>query len=340
MEVGTYHTEAFQLQNGQMLADAQLTYATFGKLNTKGDNAVLFPTWFTGTHENADWLIGSERSLDPDKYFIIVPDMLGNGQSSSPNNTAPPHDRMRFPQMTLLDNVRLQREMLREELAVERLALVVGRSMGAQIAFQWGSYFADEVERILPICGSARTSPHNYIFLAAVKGALTSDPHWQGGEYRTPPLNGLRAMRTIYDGWVLSQSFYRANLHLKMGFETTQAYLDRLDTRAPQDANNVLAQIWTWQNGDISANDRFKGNISAALGSIAARAIVMPCRHDLYFPPEDSEVEVAQMPNATLRVIESIWGHRAGAPGTDPEDIAFLDRAIGELLDSPPGVMN
>jgi homoserine O-acetyltransferase len=100
----------------------------------------------------------------------------------------------------------------------------------------------------------------------------------------------------------------------------------------PRDANDLLAQVWTWEHADISRNGTFRGDLAAALGAIRARAIVMPCRTDLYFPPEDSENEVAHMANAELRVIPSVWGHRAGAPGTDPADIRFLDEAIRDLL--------
>jgi homoserine O-acetyltransferase len=320
------------LQHGGMLPDAQLTYTTFGTLAPDGGNAVLFPTWFTGQHPQVEWLIGPGRALDPAKYFIVVVNILGNGQSSSPSNTPRPYDRMRFPRTTILDNVMLQRRLLWEVLGVRRLALVVGRSMGAQLAFQWGSYFSHDVDRILPICGSARTTPHNYVFLASVKAALTNDPSWQGGEYNFPPLQGLRMMRLIYDGWVLSQSFYRAGLHLQQGFGSTQEYLDRPDPGPLRDANDLLAQLWTWQHADISANDRFKGDFPAALRAITARAVVMPCRHDLYFPPEDSATEVSHMPRAEVRVIESVWGHRAGSPGSDPEDIAVLDRSIAALL--------
>ena len=69
-----------------------------------------------------------------------------------------------------------------------------------------------------------------------------------------------------------------------------------------------------------------------SLRAIKARAIVMPSRTDLYFPPEDSEIEVSHMPNAELRVLESVCGHRSAAPGTDPRDIAFFDAAIRDLL--------
>jgi homoserine O-acetyltransferase len=321
-----------ELQHGGVLPGARLTYTTFGTLAPDGSNAVLFPTWFTGQHPQVEWLIGPDHALDPGKYFIVVVNILGNGQSSSPSNTAPPFDRARFPHTSILDNVMLQRRLLWDVLGVKHLALVVGRSMGAQLAFQWGSYYAGDVDRILPICGSARTSPHNYVFLASVKAALTNDPSWQGGEYNFQPLQGLRMMRLIYDGWVLSQSFYRAGLHLKQGFNTTQAWLDRPDPGPMRDANDLLAQLWTWQHADISANDKFHGDFPAALRAITPRALVMPCRHDLYFPPEDSEIEVSHMPAAELRVIESVWGHRAGSPNSDPRDIALLDRSIADLL--------
>ena len=323
---------AVTLQEGGVLAPAQLTFRTYGTLDAQGSNAILFPTWFTGQHPQVEWLIGPGHALDPARWFIIVVNMLGNGQSSSPSNTPPPSDRMRFPHVTIFDNVVLQRRLLQERFGITRLVLVVGRSMGAQLAFQWGALFPEEVARILPICGSARTSPHNYVFLAAVKAALTNDPAWMGGEYATPPQAGLRMLRLIYDGWVLSQSFYRAGLHLRMGFASTQDYLDRPDTGPARDANDLLAQLWTWQHADISRNHRYRGDFAAALGAISARALVMPCRHDLYFPPEDSEIEVGLMPNAELRVIPSVWGHRAGSPGSDPADIRFLDDAIRDLL--------
>ena len=71
-----------------------------------------------------------------------------------------------------------------------------------------------------------------------------------------------------------------------------------------------------------------------ALGSIKARALIMPSRTDQYFPPEDNEIEVGHMPNASLRIIPSIWGHLAGGPGRNPEDTRFIDKMLKELLAS------
>jgi homoserine acetyltransferase len=92
---------------------------------------------------------------------------------------------------------------------IERVKLVYGFSMGAQQAFHWGALFPDRVERIAPICGSAKTSPHNFVFLEGVKAALTADPAWQDGWFATPPTRGFQAMGRVYAGWGLSQAFYR-----------------------------------------------------------------------------------------------------------------------------------
>jgi homoserine O-acetyltransferase len=89
--------------------------------------------------------------------------------------------------------------------------------------------------------------------------------------------------------------------------------------------------LWTWQHADISANETYKGDFAAALRAIKARAIVMPSQTDLYFRVRDNEIEVAQMPNAELRTIPSIWGHVAGL-GVHPPDNEFIDAALKQLL--------
>ena len=220
--------------------------------------------------------------------------------------------------------------------AIERVALVVGWSMGAQQTYQWGALYPDMVERIAPICGSARTSRHNFVFLEGVKAALTADDAWNNGWYESPPYKGLRAMGRVYAGWAVSQAFYREEVYLDIGYSSLEDYLVAFweGRRLFADANDFLAMLRTWQNADISLNDKYNGDFAKALGAITARAIVMPGRTDLYFPPEDNEIEVSMMPNAELRPIESIWGHLAGSPGLNPTDAAFVDAALRELLAS------
>lgn len=96
-----------------------------------------------------------------------------------------------------------------EHLGIDRIKLVVGFSMGAQQAFQWGALYPEMVQTIAPLCGSARTSPHNYLFLDGVKAALLADAAFTDGWYQMPPVKGLRAFSRVYAGWALSQDFFR-----------------------------------------------------------------------------------------------------------------------------------
>jgi homoserine O-acetyltransferase len=217
-------------------------------------------------------------------------------------------------------------------LGIARVKLVVGFSMGAQQAFQWGALYSDIVQAIVPLCGSARTSPHNYLFLEGVKAALLADAAFAEGWYETPPVKGLRAFSRVYVGWLFSQDFFREQEYRKMGLasvEDTARFLEGYFRR--RDANDLLAMLWTWQHADISANERYKGDFTAALKAITARAIVMPGETDLYFRVRDNELEVEQMPKAELRPIPSIWGHMAPF-GVNPPDNEFIDAALKELL--------
>jgi homoserine O-acetyltransferase len=320
------------LQSGSTLWQAKLAYQTYGALNAARDNVVLIPTFYSGHHTDCEAMMAAGRAIDPSKYFVVVPNMLGNGLSSSPSNTPPPLDRAAFPQVTVYDNVICQHRLLTEHLKVTRVRLVAGFSMGAQQAFQWGALFPEMVAAMAPICGSARTSPHNAVFLDGLKAALTADAGFNDGWYDSPPVKGLIAFARVYAGWVYSQDFYRDHEYRAMGFSSIEDVLRFSEARYRlRDANDLLAMLWTWRHADVSANTRFNGDLAAALGAITARTIVMPSATDLYFRVRDNELEVAQMPNAELRPIPSSWGHAAGR-GTNAADNRFIDAALRELL--------
>lgn len=328
----------FTFQRGATLRGAKLAYKTFGTLNAKKDNMIVYPTWYSGQHYDNEWLVGKGMALDPDKYFIVIPNMFGNGLSSSPSNTPEPYNASRFPQVTAYDNVRAQHKLVTEHFGVTKLPLVTGWSMGALQTFHWAAMYPDMVERIAPFCGSAKCSRHNFVFLEGVKAALTADAAFNNGWYADKkPEKGLRAAARVYAGWGFSQAFYRQQLDIKtLGFSSLEDFLIGFweGFFLPKDANNLLTMLWTWQNGDISDNEMYKGDFKKALSAIKAKAYVMPGRTDLYFPPEDSEFEVANMPNAEFIPFESIWGHFAGGPGTSTEDVKFLDGKLKELLKS------
>ena len=329
----TFELGDFPLVSGEVLRAARLAYKTHGQLNAAKDNVIVYPTWYAGRHTSNEGFVSEDLALDPSRYFIVIPDQFGNGLSSSPSNTPAPQDRMRFPLVHPYDNVRVQHQLLTERYGIERIKLVVGFSMSGQQAFHWGALYPDMVERIAPICGSAKTAVHNFVFLEGIKAALTADCAWAEGEYTSPPVAGLRAFSRVYTGWFASQSFFREGLHGAFGDGVEGIFSMAEGLFGSFDANDLLAMLATWQAADVGAHPRFEGDLSAALAAIRPRAFVMPSRTDLYFPPEDNEIEVAQMPNAELRIIPSIWGHMAGGGG-NPVDARWLSDQLEELLAS------
>lgn len=320
------------LQKGGFLPLARLAYRTLGTLNPARDNAVLVPSWYTGTDAETEmFMVGTNRALDPSKYFIILTNLLGNGISSSPSNTPAPAELGRFPNVTIHDNVRLQHLLVREKLGIERLKLVTGWSMGACQTFQWAAQFPDMVANACPIAGSARTADFNKVFLLSLRRALQLDPVFDDGYYTRAPVAGLKAFASIYAGWGTSEPFFRKKVFAALGQRSLPEHIagfwEPFFLRC--DANNLLSQLWTWEQGDISDNPTYGGDFVKALGAITARTIVLPVDNDRYFPPVDSEFEAKHIPNGELRVVASDWGHMAPM---NAGDIPAIDAALGALL--------
>lgn len=324
----------FELQCGVVLPQAQLVYQTYGQLAADRRNAILYPTSYGAQHPDLEWLIRPGGILDPDRWFILIPNQFGNGLSTSPSNCEACGLAEQNFWFTHLDNVRAQERLL-NALGIEHLALVYGWSMGAQQAYHWGALFPDRVGRIAAICGTARTTDHNRIFLDSLRSALVSDPTWTGSGFAGVPERGLHTFARIYASWAASQAFYREKLHLKLGYDSLEDYLWRgwEANYRKRDPRNLLSMLETWLRCDLGNNPTFQGDYARALASIRARTIVMPATTDLYFTPEDCAAEAAQIPHAVYHPIPSIWGHRAGNPYQNPEDEATIRHAVWNLLE-------
>ena len=330
MDHKIFDLPGFRTQAGIAL-DLTLAYKTYGELTPARDNGILVLTSYAAQHDDAEALFASSPALDLSDYFIVVIDMFSNGLSSS-SNTPPPYDGPRFPGITINDNVTCQHRLITEHLGIDRLRLVMGFSMGALQTFEWGSQFPDMMDSLLPICGAARVSPHNHLFLDGAKAALIADQSFAAGNYTAQPTVGLKAFGRVYAGWMFSQTFSREAQYREMGMSSMEevvAFAQEYFMR--RDANDLLGMLWTWQHANISSNDRFNGSFADALATVSARTIIMPGATDLYFTVADSEIELSHMPNAELRPIPSTLGHVAGS-GMDPGGKAFFEKAIVELI--------
>ena len=328
-----YELGDFALQRGSILPDARLAYDVLGEPNAARDNVVLCPTWFTGAPADVAFaMTGPGRALDPERWCIVIPNHLGGGLSSSPSNTPPPFERGRFPKVTTYDNVRAQHALLTQELGFRRVRLATSWSMGACQVYAWGAAHPEMVQAIAPIAGSARTADYNKVFLAANRAAIRGDAAWNEGFYDRPPVSGLRAMAAVYAGWGLSEPFYREQQYRLFGATNVEEFIELFWEAFFEkcDANDLLAQMWTWWHNDLGDHPNFGGDLEAALAAITCPAIVLPAELDRYFPPVDAEHEVRHMPAAECRAIPSTWGHMAPL---DPVAQELIDDALRELLE-------
>lgn len=324
---------ALDLEEGGSIPQCKLAVATHGQLNAAKDNAILVPTWYSGTSKMmGDLYIGPTHALDSSKYFIVVVNQIGNGLSTSPHNAG----GVNFPKVRIGDDVRAQHRLLTQHFGIERLALVVGGSMGAQQTYEWAVRYPDMVRRAAPIAGTARNTEHDFVFAKTLVEAITTDPNFKGGDYADAAqvAAGLRRHAELWTvmGW--STDFFRAGRHRQIGFADMQAFIDNFMVPyfAPMEPNDLLCMAWKWQRGDVSRHA--SGNLAAALGRVKARMFVMPISHDMFFPPADCEAEQQLVPGSAFRPLQSIDGHLA-LFGADAAFMPQVDANLAELLALP-----
>ncbi len=326
----------FQLIMGKTLPNAKLAYKTHGTLNDAKDNAILFPHMYSGTPKSMEIFIGEDRPLDPSKYFIILPGQFGNGFSSSPSNTPPPYEMGKFPHIMIGDDVVAQHRLVTEVFGISELQLVLGWSMGAEQSYEWAVRYPNMVKRAAPFAGTAKTTPHNFIFVRMHENLIQSDPAWNGGFYTEPHAVhvGLRRHAEIWSIMGVCQEFYKREAWREVGFQSLDDFNRGFweNWFVPMDPNNLLCMAWKWRHGDVSLHTN--GDLAAALGRIKARTFVMPFSQDMFFPPQDCEEEAAMIPNAEFRVINSLWAHFAMFCMTE-EDKQSINNNLRDLLAIP-----
>ncbi len=329
----------FRTESGVTLPHARIVYGTFGRLNAARNNVILLPSHYMATHHGYDWLIGSDRALDPAKLFLVATEMFGNGHSSSPSNTPEPLHGPRFPITTIRDNVEAVHRLLVDDLGVTHVRAVIGFSMGAEQAFQWAVSYPGFADQIVATSGTARAWPHGIVRLEGQIAALTADPSFRHGDYTTPPRQGIEAFGMVWLGWLYSQEWWRRELWKISAPDRTLA--QEIESRrrtffANNDANDLILQARTWQRHDVGTTPGFGGDTERALRSIGVPVLYMPSETDLYFPVSDAKFESQFIQQVSFVPIPSLWGHPAGA-GADPADRDFLNQKIGAFLQLTTG---
>ncbi|KAF2092711.1 alpha/beta-hydrolase [Rhizodiscina lignyota] len=349
-EYSTYKLGDFELQSGEVLKDAFIAFRTFGDPNLP---AIIYPTWYSGKISDNIWLIGESMTLSPKNFYIVIPALFGNGESTSPSNTPLPRP---FPRVTFYDNVRAQHQLVTKSLGIQHAFAVLGWSMGAGQTYQWATQYPDFMDCVVPFCGSAKTSLHNQVMLEGVKSALlagkgavskgsgeTGELSIKEGEYKgwndVEREVGLKTLGRVYAGWGFSQPFYREKVYEKaLGYKDLEDFMVNFweSWACSKDPENMLTMLYTWQAGDCAQQEPYNGDFKAAMQGIQAKALVLPGETDLYFPPDDSKIEVENMKPGIgkMEPFPSIWGHWAGGPGDSKEDVKWLDIQLNTFFKS------
>ncbi|MGA8043414.1 MAG: alpha/beta fold hydrolase [Terracidiphilus sp.] len=278
---GTVVLDNFRFASGETLPHLRLHYLTLGTphRNAAGhvDNAVLL---LHGTGGNAHTLLNPIFSdvlfvpggiLDIQKYFLILPDDIGHGESSKPSDGL----HMHFPAYDYSDMVHSQRMML-DAMQIDHLRLILGTSMGCMQSFEWGETYPDFMDALAPFaCLPVELAGRNRMMRYMAIQAIKLDPAWMGGEYKTEPEEGIRFANEIL--LVMGSSALQMQKHAPTR-ELAEQYVDHyLAVTMPRtDANNLIYYV----NASRSYNPEPK------LEAIKAPVLWINSADDFINPPE------------------------------------------------------
>jgi homoserine O-acetyltransferase/O-succinyltransferase len=311
----------FGLESGERLPEVTVAYRTWGRLNARGDNAVLVCHALTGSPDVDRWwgaLLGPGHALDPDRDFVVCSNVLGSCYGTTgPTSPRPGHATRwggDFPAVTVRDLVRVQAAGL-DALGVRRLRLVVGGSLGGMQVLEWALLFPERVDAIAPIAVSARHSAWCIGLSEAQRQAIYADPRWRGGRYPEGdgPEAGLAVARQI------AMCTYRSRASLEARFSRDEAADGGFAVEgwlrhhgralvARFDANTYVTLTKAMDTHDVG---RGRGGWRQALATVRAPALVVSIDTDVLYPPVEQEELAAALPAGRLATLASPHGHDA-----------------------------
>jgi homoserine O-acetyltransferase/O-succinyltransferase len=328
-----YNEGDLKLESGEAIKDFSISYVTFGALNDKKSNALLMVTALGGNHHRLDFMIGPGKALDPEKYFIICTDAIGNGLSTSPSNSKL-QPRMQFPNFIIRDMIESQYRLLKEKLGIDHLVAVIGPSMGGMQTLQWGVSHPDYMDALIAIVPLAKTPPWSVAVMEAAREAIMNDPAWKGGDYDAPPEKGVRLWREIVN-LLAARTPEMYSAQFKANADVAPWLTEQEDAMMKAfDANNFIYQSWAYDRHDLGSTPGFGGDTPKALASIKAKTLILTGTKDLLnpdFEPKEAAKNIADVKVVTISP-GTVRGH-ASAGGFKPEDVEFLNRETSAFLD-------
>ena len=308
----------FKLTSGEVIRDCRIGYRTYGHLNAEKSNAILFPTWASGTSEQLKPQAGPGKLADSSKYFVLLVDALANGVSSSPSNS-PLQPRMKFPKITMRDMVNSQHQLL-TQLGIHHLKAVMGISMGGMQTFQWLVSYPGFMDKAVPMVGSPRLAPYDLVLWKMEIDAIKHDSTWNNGDYKENPATLLFA-----EFWeLMGETPQRRNQEM-----TREKVVQMLEEEAQKpaiDANDHIRQMEAMMSLDVS--DAFAGSMEKAAAAVKAKVLVVVATYDHVVTPIPAK-EFSKLLGAEFLELDSDCGHQS--PGCEDAKVtarasAFLEK--------------
>ncbi|PSQ46831.1 homoserine O-acetyltransferase [Halobacteriales archaeon SW_6_65_15] len=349
----------FEFECGRSLP-LEVAYETYGEYD--GNNAVLAchaltgSQHVTGTNRTADeegtgtdgqaaawWsdVVGPGKAIDTREYFVVCANVPGScygttGPASIDPETDEPYGTD-FPPVTVGDWTRAQARLL-DRLGVGPLAGVVGGSVGGMNVLEWAKRYPERVERVIPVATAARLDPQLLAIDAIARRAITSDEHWNGGEYYgddlPEPHEGLAIARQLGHVCYLSKDSMGRKFGRRSAgrealadafapddpasdffpYREVESYLDyQAETFVERfDANSYLYLTRAMDDYDLSAG--YDSNADALAG-FSGEALVLSFTGDWHFTVEQgerlAEAFAAADADVAHHVVESDHGHDA-----------------------------
>ena len=269
-------------------------------------------------------MIGPGKAFDTDAYFVVCPNILGSCYGTTGPVSINPETggqyRTSFPQFTIRDIVRVQKELL-DYLGVKKLATVCGSSLGGMQVLEWSLLYPEFCESIIPISTSAKQSAWCIALNSVARAAILSDPEWKDGLYTAQPATGLTLARMV--GMISYRS--AGEFEERFGRNKQSAIGNGLDFAEPFQIESYLnhqgkklverfdACTYLYLSRATDSHDvtRGRGNLADVLGSISAKTLTIGFSTDMRYPPAEQKELAQHIPNAKYVEIDSIHGHDA-----------------------------